>query len=53
MSTVIVSIFGRKLGREGSYLINIISLILVTGLAIIGIYEAGIEQITTRIVIGE
>ena len=53
LTTIIVSLFGRLLGREGTYRLSIISLILVTILAIVGIYEAGIENITTRIVIGE
>lgn len=53
LTTIIVSLFGRILGREGTYRLSIISLIIVTGFSIIGIYEAGIENITTRIVIGE
>ena len=53
LSTLIVSLFGRKLGRDGTYLISVICLIIVTGLAMIGVYESVVEQMTTRIICGD
>lgn len=53
LSTIIVSLFGRKLGRDGTYLISVLCLIIVTGLSIIGVYESGVEQMTTRIICGD
>lgn len=53
LSTLIVSIGGRKLGRMGVYRICRDSILIVTIIGIIGIYEVGIEKIGTIIELGE